>query len=221
MNVMINPPGRRPMTLVFLSLLVFAGVLPAAAPAAPEVKLKWTASGVLEKLGVPSRQPLTLSDAKPDSAKKTPDLKSPSFAELKLGPRESPTTFIVVVDEPDGKPSRLFIDANHNGDLTDDPAPVWSEAKTPGPDGREVALHEGSVTVRIPYPDGAREARLLFSRYDKNSDVPPAFRKFLFYSRDYAWIGDVKLGEKTYAAMLVDESTTGDFRGSAGKSSGV
>jgi hypothetical protein len=50
---------------------------------------------------------------------------SPLFGELKLGPRESPTTFLVVVEESAGKPLLLFMDANGYGDLTDDLPAQW------------------------------------------------------------------------------------------------
>ncbi len=208
----------------FLSVALFAGAgsVQAEGPAAPEIKLKWIASGTQEKLDVPNRQPLNLYEARPEAVKKLPkDLKTTLYAELKLGPKDAPTTFLVVVDEPEGKPSRLFIDANHNGDLTDDAVPSWTEGRTPGPNGKEITLHEGRVTVKIPYPDGPKEVRLFLSRYDRNADVPDAFRKFIFYSRDYALSGDVKLGDTSYRAMLVDENATGDFRGADSKSSGV
>jgi peroxiredoxin len=217
----------RPDCLSLGSLLLATAVsvlgASAAAPAAPEVKLSWASADVQKKLGSYSPQRLKLSSDKPDSLKKAPkDLKAPLYGELKMGPKESPATFLVVLDEPEGAASRLFVDANHNGDLTDDPAPVWAERTTPGAGGKDTVMYNGDVSVKIPYAAGEQKAHLFLYRFDKSDPQRgTAFKDFIFYYRDYALSGEVKLGEKTYGAMLVDETVSGDFRGAEGKSSGV
>ncbi len=217
----------RPNCLSFYSLLLTAAVsainASAAAPTPTQVKLSWTASDVQKKLGTYSPQRLKLSSDKPESLKKAPkDLQAPLYGEMKIGPKESPATILVVLDEPEGKASRLFVDSNHNGDLTDDPAAVWDERKTPGTGGKDTVMYNGDVSVKIPYASGEQKAHLFLYRFDKSDPQRgTAFKDYIFYYRDYALSGEVKLGEKSYGAMLVDEAVSGDFRGAEGKSSGV
>lgn len=194
----------------------------AASAGAEGARLQWQSSDAHQKLGNYSPQRLQLTNAKPASVKKAPaDLAAPLYGELKLGPKEAPGTTLFLLDEPEGKPARLFIDANGNGDLTDDAAANWTSRTTPGPTGKDLTSYSGDATVKIPYADGSKEARLHFYRFDKSDERRASLKDFLFYYRDYALSGDLKLGDKSYAAMLVDEMTSGDFRGAEGKASRV
>jgi peroxiredoxin len=185
-----------------------------AVAAAPEVNLKWQASDANKDLGGYMPQRLKLSTAKPESAKKSPDgVTAPLYGEIKIGPREKPGTVLVMLDEPEGKPSRLFVDANGNGDLTDDAAPNWADKKTPGRDGKETVIHMGDATVKIPFAGGAADAKLVMYRFDKSDTARAPLMDSLFYYRDYALKGDIKFADKTHPAMLVDELAAGDFRG--------
>src|SRR5439155_18676257 len=94
---------------------------------AEEVKLKLMSSGAVKKLGGYMPQRLSLSETRPPGLKQAPEgLAKPLYGELKLGPKDAPTTFLVILDEPEGKPSRLWVDANANGNLMDDAAPEWT-----------------------------------------------------------------------------------------------
>ena len=53
-------------------------------------------------------------------------------------------------------------------------------------------------------------------RFDKNDPRRVAFKDSLLYEADYVRTGAVTLGGKTYAALLGDTMTTGDFRPAAG-----
>lgn len=215
----MNPPFSLHGRAAVAVLSTFVLITPASAE---EVQLKWQSSDANERLDGYSPQRLQLTKTQPDSVKKAPgDLTAPLYGVIKLGPKEAQSTTVVILDEPEGMPSRLFVDSNNNGDLTDDSAANWTPRKGPGPDGKELTTYTGNATVTIPYPGAPHDARLNVYRFDKADTRRAAFKDFLFYYRDYALIGDIKLGEKTYPAMLVDEMTTGDFRGLEGKSSRV
>src|SRR6185436_6886883 len=143
-----------------LAVFVAFGVCPAVN--ADEVVLKWKAADAGNALGGFSPQRLTLSDEKPAAIKKLPrDLRHPRYGEIKIGPKEAPGTFLVVLDEIEGASSRLYVDSNANGDLTDDARPAWAEQTTPGT-ANDIVTCNGEAAVRIPYPAGNREARLKF-----------------------------------------------------------
>jgi peroxiredoxin len=189
---------------------------------AQEASLKWNAANVQSNLSGFSPQRLTLSDQKPARLKKAPkDLKNPRYGELRIGPKESPAALVVLLDEAEGQSPRFFIDSNNNGDLTDDASVKWEQRTSPGPGGKDRITYNGDATVKIPYPGGARDAHLIFYRFAKNDEQGAQFKDYIFYYRDYALAGKVKLGDKSYSALLVDENVTGDFRGAAGKSSGI
>ena len=205
-------------------LLSLAGslALEAAVAAEPEVDLKWLPSDASKELGyVPQR--LKLSPVKPVSVKKSPDgLTAPLYGEFKIGSREKPVTVQVLLDEPEGKPSRLLVDANGNGDFTDDAAPNWADKKMPGRDGRETVVHIGDATVKIPFASGGADARLGMYRFDKSDSARAPLMDSMFYHRDYALKGHVKFTDKALPAILSDEMATGDFRGKdGGQFSGV
>lgn len=213
-------PSRFPLSRA--AAVVVSTFALAACAGAEEVQLKWQPSDAHQKLGNYSPQRLQLNAVKPDSVKKAPsDLAAPLYGELKLGPKDSQSSTLIIVDEPEGKPARLFVDTNNNGDFTDDSAATWTARTTPGPGGKDLTTYSGDATVKIPYAGGPKDAHLFFYRFDKTDERRAALKDFLFYYRDFARTGDVKLGDKSYAAMLVDEMSTGDFRGAEGKSSRV
>ena len=194
---------------------VLSALVLAACARAEEVNLKWQSSDANKKLGGHSAQRLQLSKAQPDSVKKAPgDLAAPLYGELKLGPEDAQSITLIILDEPKGKPARLFVDANNNGDFSDDSPANWTPRAITNSSGKVLTSYTGDATVKIPYTGGSKDAQLILERQ-------AAYKEFLFYYRDYALSGEIKLGEKSYAAMLVDEMSTGDFRGAEGKSSRV
>ncbi len=186
-------------------------VLPALAD---EVKLEWLPSGAMPKLGGYMPQRLALSEAKPDGVSKLPgDLAAPLFGQLRLGPADAPSSFWVAVDEPEGKPARLWVDANGNGDLTDDPAAEWVGRPSKDRAGVERTMYSGGATLKVAYGATPQEFRVAMYRFDKNDPQRAALKSTLLYYADYARSGDVVLGGKKYGALLVDDFVTGDFRG--------
>lgn len=204
------------------ALLAVASTSILTVATAQEVTLQWVAKDAAKELGGYMPQRLKLSATKPESIKKAPDgLGAALYGELKIGPRDSQSTCAIIVDEPADKPSRLYVDSNMNGDLTDDPAPNWQDKKMPGRNGKEVVVHLGDAEVKLPFPGGARTGRIGIYRFDKSDSSRAPLMDSIFYYRDYALRGEVKLGDKSYQAMLADEFATGDFRGKDEKQSGV
>ena len=196
-----------------LLTLSAAALLPALALRADEpTKLKLIPRGAIEKIGNPRALILTLSAVKPANVKKIPaDVKTPIYGVLTLGDPEKPTKITVMLDESGVKP-RLFVDSNGDGDLTNDAAPTWTQSNYD-------ATHKmsmGGATVQIKSADGPVKVNLLMQRqYDKTDPSPriKQMRDKIIYTPDYAYEGELKLGDKTYNAMLVDANAIGDFRG--------
>jgi thiol-disulfide isomerase/thioredoxin len=187
---------------------------------ADDVKMDWQPSGVSQTAGYYRPLHLVLSPDKPDGIKAVPkDLAAPLYGKLQIGPTDAPTTFFVIVDEPEGKPSRLFVDANANGDLTDDPATEWKGRKDKGANGMDLTTYIGGAELQYAYGAEKLKMHLGIYRFDKHDPSRSSISNYLFYYRDYGRAGDVSLGGKTYHAVLLDEAATGDFRPAKGAAS--
>jgi len=179
---------------------------------AEDIKLNWQSSGISRKMGAYTMR-LALSPEKPGGIKAAPaDLSAPLYGKLQLGPAEAPTTFFVILDEPDGKPSRLFVDANGNGDLTDDPPPVWRGQPARATNGLTYTNYSGGADLQLAYGAENLKLHLGLRRADRRAVRPGMPTNILGYYRDYGRIGDLSLGGKIYHAMLLDKLVTGDFR---------
>ena len=164
-------------------------------------------------------QRIDLSATKPQTLKKAPDdLKAPLFGVIKFGPAPAAGAkpdriYHIVIDEPEGDESRLFVDTNGNGDLTDDAAAEWKSRTYKTQDGKEFTQYMGSADLQATVGDKPANLRINAYRFDKNDPGREKLKTAMFYYRDYALEGDISLGGKSYKALLSDEMTTGDFRG--------
>ena len=208
-----------------------AGVISAAttlllvAPSAllgQEAKLTLKSSGASRELGGYMPQRLPLETTKPDALKKAPaDLSAPLYGQIKIGPAGSPQTVLLVLDEPEDKEARLWVDSNGNGDLTDDGAAKW-QGRVNSAGGQGFKTYSGGATVKVRYGTETLDLNLEMYRFDKNDPNRSQLKNTLLYYRDYAYAGEVKLGDKTFKAMLSDDLASGDFRGKEGQTrSGV
>ena len=180
--------------------------------------VKWIESGLTEKSLGYRPIGLVLSTAAPAGLKKAPaDLKAPQYGSFRIGPASAPATVLVIVDREDGKPSRLYVDANANGDLTDDPAAEWTPREFTRPDGTKETTYYSEATVQIPFASGAKRGHIKF--YTMAPRTPPtggpARASAVQYYCDYGVSLDLKFGDKTIPAILQDSACAGDF--SAGK----
>jgi thiol-disulfide isomerase/thioredoxin len=199
--------------MVVATLTLFVSNAPA-----DDVRLKLLSTGAEEITGGFASQQLALSTNRPARIKLTPtNLAAPLFGEITLGPRETPGTYFVIVDEPTDQPARLFVDADGNGDFSDDRAVEWTAQETgTASDGRHYTNHEGAATFKVTYGSSVTDLGLALYRFDKTDPRRAEFKDSLFYYADYVRTGAVTLAGKTYSALLGDTRTTGDFRPEAG-----
>jgi thiol-disulfide isomerase/thioredoxin len=179
--------------------------------------LKFLPEGAMPKIGGYRPQRLEMTSEKPATLKKAPELAAPLFGKLTIGAKEAPLEVLIAVDEPEGKPSKLYVDGNGNGDLTDDGEAKWDPRANPRPNGQTpLTTYMGGAMVRLKYGTVDQPARVAMYRFDKNDPQRQALKKFLFYYADYAYEGDVSVGGNVFKSMLVDDMTSGDFRGGKG-----
>ncbi|HEV8293174.1 MAG TPA: hypothetical protein VGP94_14665, partial [Tepidisphaeraceae bacterium] len=183
-------------TLSIVLCLALAALFPSSLRAADptaEVKLELIPEGAMQKLGGYMPQQLKLTTAKPATVKKAPDSKSLLYGTIQF----AGVRHLVVLDEPEGQDAKLYVDANANGDLTDDPQVEWKKKDYPG-EGRTMTQYSGNIKLPLGKDEKAPIVNLGAYRFDKNDPQRAQFKTTLFYYRDYALDGDITLGDKKY-----------------------
>ncbi len=195
---------------VVLALAAAVAASPAFAEDPVQLKLVPSGASAADKIGSYNPQFCKLAAAKPATLTKAPEgLEAPLYGVLPVAGAPG-AVFHVILDEPEGKPSRLFIDANGNGDLTDDGASDWQAS----PSGK-FTMSKGSTRLNIGEKDAALEVTLGVYRFDKNDPQRAKLKDTLLFYSDYGREGEAKLGDKSYRTMLADTFCSGDFRGKA------
>jgi thiol-disulfide isomerase/thioredoxin len=190
-----------------------APTAPAAAPDA-QFGLQLMPSGAMQKLGGYSPQQVKMVKGKPAAMKNAPEMKSPLYGQIKFGGK----TYLMAVDEPKGEDAKLYVDANGNGDLTDDPAPTWEKKEGAGPNGVQLTQYSGSFELPLGPGDKAEMVSLGCYRFDPNDPRRAQLKTTFLYYTDYAYDGEVTLAGKAYKAMLTDDAATGQFAPAPGGS---
>jgi len=171
------------------------------------VVLKPITTGASSTIGYYMPQRLTLSASKPGTITKVPEgLTAAMYGELPFAGKK----VALILDEPTGAPAKLYIDSNANGDLTDDGQQKW-EGKASKNGDKEYTMYSGGGKVLL----GTTPVNLNMYRFDKTDPSREQLKDVLLYYRDYALEGEAAIAGKSIKAMLVDDATTGDYRGKA------
>ena len=198
-------------------LFILTTLVSATLPAAGQElnTLAWKESGIHEMMrGYRPHNPRLSPDAPPEAKKLPEGLKKATFATFKVGPEAAAATVVLAVDWDGTKPTALFVDANTNGDLTDDPACTWTEKKFKNPTtNEEVTSYSAEATIRIPAASGPRSGRFVFYTTQMMMQGEKGVTKGvgLGYYNDFGTVGQVKIGDKTYQAALDEASASGVF----------
>src|SRR5205085_12606422 len=121
------------------------------------------------------------AEQRPAGITKVPaGLSAPLYGPIKLGAAEHPSTIYLAVDEPDGKASRIFVDSNGNGDLTDDPPAEWKGR--PGQGG--LTMYMGGANVNVSYGSEPTPLHIAMYRFDKKDTQRAQLKNVLLYYSD-------------------------------------
>jgi thiol-disulfide isomerase/thioredoxin len=147
-------------------------------------------SGLFDRIKGYAPMGATLSTTKPDAIKNAPAAAAPQYGTLKFGDR----AYAVLLDGTD----KLYIDANGDGDLTNDPAVTWQLKKfANGNQG-----WEGKATVDLPYGGQTVPAAVGLYGTGKANEIG--------YYADFALAGKITLSGKSYDAIYADSEARWD-----------
>jgi hypothetical protein len=102
-------------------------------------------------------------------------------------------TFLVLTEE--SNPPKLYLDANRNGDLTDDPGPFIGEA---------AGIVPNHYTLQLPYPREKASAPYKIWLF------PSRMGGVQFYPKCH-WYGELLVNGRTYKVVLFDGNADGDY----------
>jgi thiol-disulfide isomerase/thioredoxin len=158
----------------------------------------------LARLGYyPIQVPLTTE--KPAGIKKEPAYRAaPKYGTIRLGSGPK-SAYLIAVDEPENADYKIYLDANRNGDLTDDGDGAWSK-KQEGNGRVMYGLNE--YTLRASWGTPQRET--------SSGQYGVAFYRFvgqnyLLMFRQAARVGTITVDGKPHKAMLVENDADGIF----------
>lgn len=167
--------------------------------------------GAMAKMGGYNPQRLQLSSERPEGMLRASAIGIVEFGTLNFGPKDDKRAHYFGVSA-DGK---LYVDSNGNGNLWDDPAPVWKPIQYKGSDGSTLYRSAGSFEIEAEI--GGKTYSLSFGayRFDPKDAGRAVLKDVILYYCDYAMVGEITLGGKTFDMMLADRAANGDFASTA------
>jgi len=204
-----------------LAVACFAACLSLAGPE-DAVAMKLISKGAMQRFGYYRPHRCELSPERPATLTRLPDGVTPTV--YGVLPIKGAGAYHVAMTVSDDRIETLYVDANGNGDLSDDPPADW-KGKIVGktPDGADLRQHSGSITLNLGTHDAPRIVTLGGYRFDPRAPGREALAATLLYYRDYGVEGRAMIGGKEYAVFLSDENASGTFTPPAteGEDSGV
>ncbi len=181
-------------------------LLPHVSALADEVHLEWMPEGFFGKTHYYVPKVITFLQEKPAQILKAPEgLVNPQYALLETGPKSERVLLGLILDQQSPKEAKIWLDANGDGDLTNDPEVKW-ESSTRASGTADIISWHGEAKVLVKYPATSLEMSLSFYR-NGSSRGPGA----LIYRRDYGRFGKISLEGQELTAYLSDDSNTGEF----------
>ena len=115
-------------------------------------------------------------------------MKAPKYGLFKLGEK----SWGFILDQPEGKPAKLYVDTNGDGDFTNDPKATWAESKGSG------AKFRGEAQLDLG--DGQLGAIKLY-RFDPKDARRASLKNTLLFYTDYGYSLTFDLDGKSFTTF--------------------
>ena len=180
--------------ITFLTMLPLLVVLANHAKA-QEIQEEFVGSGLTAKTG--GYRPLQAEmNLEADVVQVAPkELGNPKYGKIEIDGKE----WVFILDEPEEGDSKLFIDTNGDGDLTNDPEVAWMGVKRGG-----LTVHSGAGKVELA--DGQVGSIGLY-RFDPEDPRRAALKNSLMFYKDYGYQYAMNIDEKEFRTFLAGAPT--------------
>lgn len=166
--------------------------------------LEVMSTGAMPVIGGYRPQRLQLAAEKPAALKSGPKFNAPLYGVLTFGNTSAAKSFVVVMDG-----DKLYVDANGNGDLRDDPANEWKANPYKGSDQKDYVRMAGGFS--LVHPQLNKPMHMGAYLFDPSEAARAQLKNVLLYYTDYALTGTMQFGGANHKVLLVDWSAKGDF----------
>lgn len=153
-------------------LLMFVATLCAVAE---DVRSEFVSSGITQKIGgySPVRSEM---DKEAEIAKTAPEgLSAAKYGSFVIGDQ----SWGYILDEPTDLPAKLYVDANADGDFTNDPAAEWEANKT-----GELTMYRGSAMLEL---GNEQVGKIEMYRFDPNDARRAALKNTILFYSDFGY----------------------------------
>ncbi|MCH7905261.1 MAG: TlpA family protein disulfide reductase [Armatimonadetes bacterium] len=173
-------------------------------PTTDDVQLQMLTKGATAIIGSYMPQRLYLSPDPPPGLLRSSAIGIVEFGVLNFGPKGKEKDYFIGLAE-DGT---MYVDSNGDGDLWDDPEPIWTAVEPGGS-----TSHRGSFNIDLELAGNIEHLTMNAYRFDATAPSRAAYADIILYYCDYAMVGEIELGGKSYNMMLADRMAKGDFTG--------
>jgi thiol-disulfide isomerase/thioredoxin len=155
-----------------------------------DVSVKFIDSGATAKVGGYRPMRAEMNGA-PELVKKAPEgLAAPKYGTIKIEDK----SWNFIVDEPEGKPAKLFVDTNGDGDLTNDPPAEWDAQKV-----GDLTMYKGTAKVDL---GSGRIGSLGLYRFDPKDPQREMLKNTVLYFTDYGSEVTLNLDGKSFTSFV-------------------
>jgi len=174
----------------------------------------------MSRFGMVDPQGAMLSAEKPAGVNGAPDRPTLQWARFQFGPENESIEVCIALDESNPSAPAIWIDANANGDLTDDPESKWSEVNaTSG--ASTVTAREAHIKLTSQNPALNGRTVRIYRFLPEQASARKLPTAAIYASLQTGAQGEVLVESKKFAAALLERSGTGDFTHPMGRSSAL
>ncbi len=192
--------------------------LPSFAPLSDNTsRLSLVPSGAAQRLPI-RPQVLQMNGQSPGNLTESPVGAGAMWARIELGPQSTATAIMVALDEEDPLNPKIYVDANADGNMTNDPEITWPKVELPEGQ-KQVDFRLATVEVSAGNGSTVKDRSLTLYRFgpaeNRARRLPP---NALLYLADFYMQGHALINGRTHPVILWDEFSTGDFTFPNGRS---
>jgi peroxiredoxin len=206
-----KPAIQQSATLRYLAGIVAATLVITTVARADGFKpASWQESGMLEKLGHLPEIVLEFSSTAPENLKHVPEgLTKPQFADFQSGTGSPRLSHNIVVELKDKVPTRLFVDANADGEFAKDEVFDWTAKPQKQLNGTDGTVYVASARLKLN--DAGKMGVVNFTYLRRGAFAKSIDQPLLVCTCDYGYVGEAKISGRTLPAALLDADATANF----------
>ena len=170
----------------------------------------WMESGMADKVTGLPQIILEFSSTAPEKFPHVPEgVAHPQFSDVLTGAETPRLSHAVVVEVKDKLPTRLFIDANADGEFSAEEVFSWTPSTVEKSNGTKGTVYLCNAKLKL---NRAGKMGVVNFRYLRRGAFPESMDEpLLICTSDYGYLGEAKIADRTLPAALLDSAVSANF----------